>query len=278
MLLALAVCLILPEIGPTAAEAHSLYIQAGRYHVVEGKSSPLFFCYGHHLPVDDAVRSEKLANVRVHAPGGGVREVALRPGKELHSYLVDYDAEGTWALSAATNPGFFSTWFDASGRKRHSIKPLDEVLERAASVESSLMSWQWTKTYVTCGAPSVDFPAVLGQPLELAPMADPALLRQGDTLLLRVYADGKPLEEPGYWDATYMGFSTEAEDMYAPRAEVADGLLRLTVDVPGRWFVRFYTKTPAPEELRGRCTHVKRTATLVFEVRNERRNPEMDSH
>ena len=37
----------------TPTQAHSLYIQSSRYHVSEGKSSPLFFCYGHHIPVDD---------------------------------------------------------------------------------------------------------------------------------------------------------------------------------------------------------------------------------
>ena len=48
----------------SAASAHSLYIQSGCYKVRVNKDTPLFFCCGHHLPVDEPVRAKKLSTLK----------------------------------------------------------------------------------------------------------------------------------------------------------------------------------------------------------------------
>ena len=53
---------------------HALFIQAARYHLSQGKQSPLFFCYGHHVPVDDGVRAKKLKAVNIHTPSGKIEK------------------------------------------------------------------------------------------------------------------------------------------------------------------------------------------------------------
>ncbi|WP_415718529.1 DUF4198 domain-containing protein [Maridesulfovibrio sp.] len=262
---------------PAAASAHSLYIQAGRYHVSEGKKSPMFFCYGHHIPVDDAVRMKKLNHVSVQQPDGKTYKIKLRDEKSLHSYVINYDMPGTYVLTAATNPGHFTTWMDKKDRKHHSIKPMSAVANRASKIVSSLRSSQWTKTYVVCENPSAVFPAVVGMPMELVPAKDVSMLKKGDVLEMQVYMDGKPYHGDGYWDATYNGFSTQAEDMYIPRQQIVDGKIKLPIDVTGRWFVRFFTKKKPIKESPD-FLQEKRTATLVFEVPNERIRPKIDSH
>ncbi|CCO25457.1 DUF4198 domain-containing protein [Maridesulfovibrio hydrothermalis] len=273
----LAALMVITLFLPATASAHSLYIQAGRYHVAEGKGSPLFFCYGHHIPVDDAVRSKKLNSVKVIRPDSKVEKIALREGKSLHSYIVNYDLPGTYVLTATTNPGYFTTWLDKKGRKRHSIKPMSSVVNRASKIVSSLRSSQWTKTYVVCENPSAIFPAVVGLPMELVPSKDVNMLKKGEVLTFQVYMDGKPYRGHGYWDATYNGFSTQAEDMYIPRQESSNGQIKLPLDVTGRWFVRFYTKTPPAEGSKDFLLE-KKTTTLVFELPNERKNPKINSH
>lgn len=269
--------ILLSFIVPAGASAHSLYIQAGRYEVVEGKKSPLFFCYGHHIPVDDAVRGKKLQYIKIINPELEVTNIDIRDEKSLHSYLVEYNTPGTYVLTAATNPGFFTTWFDKKDRKRHSIKPMSMVIDKASKIDYSLRSSQWTKTYVVCENPSAVFPAKIGLPLELVPSSDVNTLKKGETLIMQVYADGKPYKGKGYWDATYNGFSTQPEDMFIPRREISGGKIELPVDVAGRWFVRFYTKIPPEQESRD-YTLEKKTTTLVFELPNERRRPKADSH
>lgn len=259
-------------------QAHSLFIQSGRYQVSSGKGSPLFFCFGHHFPVDDAVRREKLAYVKVIDPQNQVLHVPLRNEKSLHSYVIDYEQEGTYTLVAETTPGFFAMYTDKQGRERHSFKPLNSFIDQAQQVKSSMLSSQWAKAYVVCGKASQAFPAEVGLPLELVPQQDPTMLKQGDKLVLQAYLDGHPYTGAAFWDATYAGFSTEAEDMFIQRTEVKGGRFEIPIDAPGRWFVRFYTKTQAPEAQQKNYLEEKRTATLTFLVRNERRNPPKDAH
>ena len=81
----LFVSLVLYGLTPAVSYGHSLYIQSSRYKVHEGKKSPLFFCYGHHVPVDDGVRAKKLKSVRVLTPQGETREITVRDETCLHS-------------------------------------------------------------------------------------------------------------------------------------------------------------------------------------------------
>jgi uncharacterized GH25 family protein len=274
----LAAFVLLAFMLPTASVAHSLYIQSGRHQVSEGKASPLFFCYGHHFPVDDAIRRQKLAYVRVIAPDGVANEVALRDDRSLHSYPITYEIPGTYVLTAETRPGYFAMYIDKKGRKRHSLKPMDTFADKAQEILSSMRSSQWAKSYVLCGASPKPFPARVGLPLELVPTRDLSQLKKGDRIELQVYNDGQPYDGKGFWDATYTGFSTEAEDLYIQKTPCDAGQFSVPIDVSGRWFIRFYTKTPAPEERQKEYLTEKRTATLVFEVRNERRRPALDSH
>ncbi len=267
--------LIIILVLPSISAAHSIFIQTGRYHVDKGKGSPLFFGYGHHFPVDDGVRRKKLNYVRVIDPEGTSTDIELRDEKSLHSYIVDYETIGTYALVAETNPGFFAMYTDKKGRKRHSLKPLSTFIDNAESVQTSMRSSQWAKTYVICEEPSSSFPAEVGLPFELIPQQDPSTLKPGEAITFKVKYDGKPYEGIGFWDATYGGFSTEAEDMYHPRTEVEGGEFTVPLDESGRWFVRFYTKTDSPEQMRSEYLTEKRTATLTFEVRNERKRPKL---
>lgn len=263
---------------PSLTMAHSIFIQSGRYQLSVGKGSPLFFCYGHHFPVDDAVRRKKLAFVQVMAPDGSVTDVELKDEKSLHSYQIKYDKQGTYVLTAETMPGYFAMYTDKKGRKRHSLKTLDTFVDKAESVQSSMRSSQWAKTYVTCDTPSETFPAEVGLPMELVPDKDPTQLKEGDTITFTVINDGKPYEGAGAWDATYAGFSTEAEDMYYSRKEINGGKFSLPVDHSGRWFVRFFTKNDAPEEMKSKYFKEKRTSTVTFLVRNERKRPKISDH
>ena len=134
------------------------------------------------------------------------------------------------------------------------------------------------KTYVVCDKPSADLPSEVGLPMELVPDTDPTQLKQGDTIAFTVMNDGKVYGGEGTWDATYGGFSTEAEDMYYPRTVIKGGKFTVPVDQSGRWFVRFFTKNDAAADKRDKYLTEKRTTTLTFLVRNERKRPENSDH
>ncbi|MCB2218417.1 MAG: DUF4198 domain-containing protein [Desulfobulbaceae bacterium] len=186
--------------------------------------------------------------------------------KSLHSYEIVYDKPGTYVLMAETSPGYFAMYTDKDGRNRHSLKPLHTFAADAESVQTSMRTSQWAKTYVVCDGPSDPFPAAVGLPLELVPEQDPASLREGDVLRLRIFPEGEILRGEGYWDATYGGFSTEAEDMYLQRTAVIGGAFSVPLNTGGRWFVRFFIKTDAPGDRRNNYLTEKRTATLTFMI------------
>ena len=263
---------------PVTGVCHSLYIQSSRYFVSEGKRSPLFFCYGHHIPVDDGVRAKKLNSISVHPPVGAVREVAIRNETGLHSYMVDYDSPGTYVLTAETNPGYYTVFIDKKGHERHTIKPKSAIMDKAIEVKTSLYSKQYTKTYVVCESPSPIFPGRVGLPLELVPTKDISGLKTGDVLELKIFFDGKPFTGHGTWDATYNGYSTESEDTAFPKAAISGTTLRIPIPLPGRWFVRYSIKIKAQGADQAQYSHMKHTATLVFQIPNDRKTYDLNTH
>ena len=78
--------------------AHTLWIESSRYKVKKGLAKPMFFGWGHYLPVDDAISGNKLSYIRIFDPDGRSNEIAVREEKSLHSYLIKYDQVGTYRL------------------------------------------------------------------------------------------------------------------------------------------------------------------------------------
>jgi uncharacterized GH25 family protein len=263
----LAFLILLLTLGQSFA--HSLFIQSSRYKVSDGKRSPFFFGYGHCIPVDDGVRSKKLNNIRIYSPKGEVKNVEIRDETCLHSYMVNYDTPGTWMLAAQTNPGYYTVYTDKKGKERHAIKSIDKIRDKAASIEKSFYSKQYTKTYVVCGAPSATPPQKAGFVLELMPKNDMFSLKPGQTLELIVLHNGKPFEGQGSWDATYNGFSTESEDYFFPKTRVSGSKISIPIPNPGRWYIRYSVKIPAPEVEKDKYKEMKLTATLVFQINNK---------
>jgi uncharacterized GH25 family protein len=264
----------------TAASAfsHTLYIQSSRYLASEGKSFPLFFCYGHFIPVADGIRGKKLNKVQIIAPNGQAQTVEIMDGKGLHSHMVEYNVPGIWGLTAETTPGYYTFYKDKNGKERHAIKSIDQIKNRLGQVIKSYYSKQYAKTYVKCDTSTGPFPGNLGLPLELVPVQNLFELKPGNTLDLDVYLDGKPYTGKGTWDATYMGFSTQAEDNFYPHTHVEGSRVSILLPNPGRWFIRYFVKKDAPAQDRDKYLEMKLTASLTLQIDNERKMPEPKSH
>lgn len=275
------ICLLVPIViclTSASAFSHTLFIQSSRYQADEGKSFPFFFCYGHFVPVADGIRGKKLNKVQVIAPSGQAQTVEIMDGKGLHSHMVEYNVPGIWGLTAETTPGYYTVFKDKNGKERHAIKSIDQIKNRLGRVVKSYYAKQYAKTYVKCQTPTGPFPANLGMPLELVPVQNLFELKPGNTLDLEVYLDGKPYEGNGTWDATYMGFSTQAEDNFYPHTQVEGSKVSIPLPNPGRWFIRYFIKTDAPEQDTDKYLQMKLTASLTLQIDNERRIPVSQSH
>ena len=252
-------------LGQTAL-AHTLFIQSTRYQAFKGKKAPLYFGWGHHIPLDDGIQGKKLRYIKVASPDGETQALNIREGRGLQSHTVEYDQEGTWMLYSETNPGYYTIFTDKKGKERHAIKPLSKVKDRAAKVHLSLYTKQFTKTYVLCKTPSKQPVPRSGQYLELVPADNLFELTPGDDLEFKVYLDGKPYEGEGSWDATYGGYSTLNEDMFHPKTLAKNGTFSVPLPHAGEWYLRYSIKIPAPESERDNYRELKLSASTVFLV------------
>ena len=265
-ILGLMTVLMIMLFGAQAALAHTLFIQSTRYQVHKGKKAPLYFGWGHHIPLDDGIEGKKLKYIKVLPPDGTVRDLEILQRRGLHSHTIEYDQEGTWMHYAETNPGYYTIYLDKKGREHHAIKPLSKVKKRASKILLSVYTTQFTKTYVVCQDAT---PAPLprsNQYLELVPADNFLDLKPGDDLKFQVYLDGKPYTGEGSWDASFGGYSTLSEDMFHAKAVSKDGTFSVPVPNAGEWYVRYSIKIPAPEADKDKYHQLKLSTSTVFLV------------
>lgn len=84
-----AVVFLMLLVPLSKVSAHSLYIQSTRYAADKGKSLPLFFSYGHYVPVADGIRGKKMKKVQITAPDSTVSEITVRDETTLHYIYMD---------------------------------------------------------------------------------------------------------------------------------------------------------------------------------------------
>lgn len=105
---------------------------------------------------------------------------------------------------------------------------------------------KFAKAIVPVGGSDAGFDAVVGQRLELVPLTDPATIKVGQDMDVKVLLDGQPT--PAVVLATYDGF-TKNPNSYAYYTETGDtGVAKVRITHPGLWMVRTESKGPATDK------------------------------
>jgi len=248
---------------PVLAEAHSLWINATRYFVeLERPKTTVYIGWGHRFPADDIPRPGLIRGTWLICPDG--RRVELRLSKGgFGATTVKFDREGTYILTADVTPGFYTMVLDDMGELHHILGPKTEA---KGKVLLSLYYEQYAKALVTVGMGDGNFSRTVGQRLEIVPLSDPARLKVGDFLPVKVLFEGKPASFCWLF-ATYAGFSTD-QDAYAYATDAGlDGTARIKLLHSGQWLVRAVLKRPPSPGRRGKCDWESYTATLTFALR-----------
>ncbi len=131
--------------------------------------------------------------------------------------------------------------------------------EVAAQIFSTRKTEKFTKLLLNPSAGDTTFAEPLGDMLEIVPVDNPAGLRAGDEIRVRVLYDGKPVVLPVY--ATYMDFSDQSMT-FAFYTETTDAEPRVKVSAPGMWFVRVANSVSLPDNFT-----YNTAAILMFEVK-----------
>ncbi len=243
-------------LSATTASAHTMYVSVTDYVPHTKRGTKLFFGWGETMPIDDELGADWLTTLKIMGPDGEIRDLD-KPEKFLTR--VQFKEEGTHVLAAELKTGFYTIYKDGD-KKKHHMGPKTGL----ANVEMSLHYCQQGKAIVNSGEVTDNFKSPVGHKLEIIPLKNPALLREGDSLPLKVLFEGEPV--PGYPKllATYLGFSTTGAFAYAK--SVVHGRSEVKISKTGVWFVNVKYQAPPTGDLVDKCDEVSYTATLTFEV------------
>ena len=121
---------------------------------------------------------------------------------------------------------------------------------------------KFAKAVVPVGGSTAGFDTVVGQKLELVPLTDPAAVKVGGEMDVKVLLNGQAT--PATVLATYDSF-TKNPNTYAYYTETDDtGVARIKITHPGLWLVRTELKLPGAS---GSVDQEGLRSTLTFFVK-----------
>ena len=122
---------------------------------------------------------------------------------------------------------------------------------------------KYVKAILNTSHDDKNYSLVLGHPLEIIPVTNPADAKVGEYFHVKILLNGQPYTGP-VW-ATYDGFVTEYENTYAYYTEAENGEAHIKITTPGYWGIRAaQTGLPGVE---GDYDNLNLRAFLLFNVK-----------
>ena len=235
-----------------AAQAHefivkpdAMTVQAGAELQVAGLSSHIFLI---------SQELEDAKDVKIGLYSNGKRaDIPVQPNEKTLAYegTVTAPSNGTFIVTGARLPQIWATTPDG----------LKQVTKKGVAVSNPYKIEKFAKALVNVTPTDNGFSTAIGDTLEIVPLTNPATVKPGDELTVRVLFKGEPLPTSVY--ATYDGFSKE-EDTYAYYTQGhKDGTAKVKITRPGIWMVR--VQHSVPEHTEDHERYVAR-AVLLFEI------------
>ncbi len=235
---ALSIGLLLGCASPLMA--HDTWGVMPDYNLKAGQTAELDVVSSHLFAVPatakDLVEPDSLAQVVFKGPSGSTTGVA--GADKAFKSVKPLKADGTYLAVATTKPGFKSKTTD--GYKTGTKKDFSDVIECSYSEK-------FAKAIFTVGAAGGKaWAQELGQKLEIVPLQDPATLKAGDVLSVKVLFDGQPLATT--ISGTYAGFSEEQNTWAYTTSTNKDGIAKIKLLHDGAWLLMAKQKLDYPDK------------------------------
>ena len=252
---------ILTALFAFSASAHELTIKNVSGQAPEaGKNFNLTVQSAHKFIVPEEV--EILSRVKA-----GI----IEDGKLIESELKGNDAElwidfsvtpknlsGSFIVTAIKDG---ETWCVTNeGGKSGARKDLEA---QGLKVLSANKYDKYAKAIFNTSKEDKNFSQVLGQPLEIIPVTNPADAKTGEYFDVKILLNGQPYTGP-VW-ASYDGFVIEYENTYAYYTEAENGEAHVKITAPGWWGIRV-AQSGLPG-IEGDYDNLNLRAFLLFEVK-----------
>ncbi len=232
------------------AHAHYPWLMASSFTPAEGRAATVYPAWGHAFPFEGFMASDRVGSVEIVSPDG--KKTALE-ASGASGYITPELRQGIHVVLASQKSGFFTR--TKQGSKRQSKEGLSDVI--ACSYSSNNM-----KAILNVGQGKGAMDRQFGQPLEIVPLSNPADLKVGDYMDVKITVRGEPYG--GMVFASYAGFSTVGAYAYTVEAD-DQGKASIRILHPGQWLVRAKVEQPYPDA--AVCDVEAYTTTLTFAIR-----------
>ena len=256
MILGLAILLV--AVISSNAYAHYLWVNVDNYNPKAGEEIIISLGYGHHFPEDGLPAADKLQMIYLISPEG--KEIPLELNAEGEKGLAApvkarLDKPGTYLVVIEKKSGFVTK--TTEGYKYQSKKGLKGVIKSSWSEGSA-------KAIINAsGASGNSFQKEISGRYQVIPLDDPANLKEGDYLRVKVSLDGKPYSTTVY--ATYAGFSSEKDTFAYTTQTDKEGIAKVRILKPGVWLIKASDEIPYPNT--EEADDYSFTSTLTFGIK-----------
>lgn len=244
ILICLAICL-----AAGTAWAHDMWLTCPQAKV--GQKLAVETDFGHGFPKGEPVDVDALTEIYVMGAQGKIKTA---PGPDKKFRTDKPLAAGSYVVAGGTKAKFFTK--SPAGYVK---KPKNEVNDAIKCFRSV----KFAKSLVNLGHKAGNVSQPLGQDLEIVPLANPATLKAGADLPIKVLLAGKPLAKAEVF-ATFAGFSKEGAMAFYAKTN-GEGMANVKLWHPGLWLVKVPHKTPYEDQ--AKCDVLSKTAVLTFDMK-----------
>lgn len=265
LLLALALLL-----GASLLLAHDLFLKLDSYFVAPRSAVRIPVYNGTFSASESGVDAKRLIDISLVSPTGRARLApAAWTTDSTRAWLtVQVGEPGTYVVGASLRP----SRIELTGSQFNEYLKEDGILDmletRTRNNELDKPAREryakHVKAIFQVGEQRTDaFATLLGYPAEIVPLANPYALKPGSDLNVRCLVDGKPVSNQiVLWGGEGAGRPIAQRSVRTN----AEGVASVTLDAPGKWYVKFVHMVPVTEP---DLDYESKWATLTFETRPE---------
>lgn len=221
--------ILLVALFAVTVHAHDTWITMESYYLDKSKSASFTVANAHKfvIPGEKPLAADQVQKAFFLGPDGK-ESAAIVEGNDKFISKTALKAEGSYLAVVKKEGGFATKTVDGIKRGK-SKKDVKDAVECTFSEKYAKALFILGKA----GGAAVLQP--IGQPFEIVPLKDPATLKKGDELPVKVLLEGKPARTIVF--GTYAGFSPEANTFAYTTATDKEGVANIRLLSNGPWLL-----------------------------------------
>jgi hypothetical protein len=254
--------------GTSVLLAHDLFLKLDTYFLEPNTTVRIPVLNGTFEHSESGVAPDRLADLSLVSSAGRTRLPASAwVTDSTRAWLtIRTGGPGTYVVGASVRPNRIELTGEAFNAYLQEDGILDVLEARTQRGELTKPARERYSKHVKAvfqvgDARTTSFSTVVGYPAEIVPMGNPYALSPDGELVVRCLLDGKPV---AHQIVLWGGEGASVPIVQRMARTGPDGILRVKLDAPGRWYVKFVHMVPLSEP---DYDYESRWATLTLEVR-----------